>query len=119
MAFKLRMLGDCNIIELCLEGVVNIDECLETKSQMCAMCEKHGPLTVLVDIRKTECGMSTSRIYEFASTIEHPLGASIALLSRPNDTDARFFETVALNNGVPIKLFTEYSEALAFLTESP
>jgi hypothetical protein len=119
MAFKLRILGDFNIIELCLEGVVNIEECLETRSQMCAMCEQHGPLSALVDMREMECGLSTSRIYEFASTIKHPLGVSIAMLCRPKDTDARFFETVALNNGAPIKLFTEYADALAFLTESP
>ena len=116
MAFKVRILDDFDIIELRLEGVVRTEEFLETRSQISSMYEQHGPLNTLVDIREMEFGMSTSGIYEFASTIKHPIGVSIALLCRPDDSDARFFETVALNNGVPIKLFTEHSEALAFLT---
>lgn len=116
MAFKLRMLGDFNIIELRLEGVVHSEEFIETRSQIGGIYEQHGLLNTLVDMREMEFGMSTASIYGFASTIKHPIGASIALLCRPNDSDARFFETVALNNGAAIKLFTEYSEALAFLT---
>ena len=117
MAFKIRILSEFDIIELRLDGVVDFEEFLETRSQMRAMHEQHGPLNALVDMREMQFGMSTLRIYEFASTIKHPIGARIALLCRPNDSDARFFETVAINNGVQIRLFTEYSEALAFLTK--
>ncbi len=117
MAFKIRILDHFDIIELRFEGVVDVEEFLETRSQVCSMYEQHGSLNALVDMREMEFGMSTLRIYEFASTIKHPIGASIALLCRPNDNDARFFETVAINNGVQIKLFTDYSEALAFLTK--
>ena len=116
MAFELRILGDFNIIELRLEGVVNFEEFVETRRRVHDIYEQHGPLKTLIDMREMEFGMSTSSIYEFASTVKHPIGANIALVSRPKDVDTRFFETVALNKGVQIKLFTDYSEALAYLT---
>ncbi len=119
MAFRVKILDDYDIIQLCFEGVVDAEEFLESRSQVRDMHEQHGPLNALLDMRAMEFAMSTPKIYEFASTIKHPLGVSIAMLCRPKDTDARFFETVALNNGAPIKLFTEYADALAFLTESP
>ncbi|HLB73492.1 MAG TPA: hypothetical protein VJJ98_05700 [Sedimentisphaerales bacterium] len=116
MAFEIRILSEFDIIELRLEGIVNVEEFLEARSQICSLCEQHGPLNALLDMREMQFGISTTRIYEFASRIKHPIGVGIALLCRPNDSDARFFETVAINNGVQIRLFTEYSEALAFLT---
>jgi len=117
MAYRIEKLDDFDVIELRLEGVVDAEEFFETRMQMLAMFEKHGEMSSLVDIRDMNFGMSTLQIHEFASTIQNPVGLRIALLSRPDDADARFFETVAYNKGVPLRLFTDYSEALAFLTE--
>jgi hypothetical protein len=117
VSYKIAKIESYNVIELRFEGVIEAEELLETRMKMREMFEKHGKMNSLVDIRDMEFAMSTSQIHEFASTIKNPVGLRIAMLARPGDPNARFFENVAHNKGVPLRLFTEYEEALAFLTE--
>jgi hypothetical protein len=117
VSYTIGKLDTYDVIELSFEGVIEAEELLETRMRMRAMFEKHGEMSSLVDIRDMEFGMSTSQIYEFASTIKNPVGLRIAMVARPDDANARFFENVAHNKGVPLRLFTDYDQALAFLTE--
>lgn len=117
MPFKIRVLDDSNIIELRYEGTVNAQERHRGRSKVESILEKRGLMHLLVDMRGVIFDMSTMEIYEFPSKIKRTIGMRVALVGDAEDNNVRFFHTAAINKGVPMELFADYSDALAYLTE--
>lgn len=115
MAFIVTVRGELGVVELRFEGAVDVAQLGDTRLEVRRLLEEDPTRNVLVDMRKMDFSMSTFDIYSFASTIQLPTSSRIALLAKPDDKNAEFFETVAKNRGIPLRLFTELDEAMSFL----
>jgi len=73
----------------------------------------------LVDQRKLKLSLRTSQLFDVAEFTAgySDLGYKIALVYNIEDYEYfRFWETVGLNRGLSVKIYTDISEAEAWLT---
>jgi hypothetical protein len=102
----------------------------EFSSQVMEACKKHQPSDFLIDFRKVEGEMSTMDRYNLASVSSKKyldekltgriLNCRFAFLgNHPLVDPKKFGETVAVNRGLNVKVFTEIKEALAWLEVKP
>ena len=98
----------------------------ETSDHLLALCEKHQAAKILFDFRELSGNPSTiSRFYmstQFAVKflklrLSHriPVCRFAVLGHHPLVDPRRFEETVAVNNGLPVRTFTNLQQALAWL----
>jgi hypothetical protein len=83
----------------------------------------HGTGKLLVDSREVQPRLSTMEIYKLPAVLK-PLGLTghvkVALVYSPGTLSARdfeFFETVAVNQGYNVRLFTTVEDAKHWLRE--
>lgn len=102
----------------------------EFTSQIIEACKKHQPSNLLVDFRKVEGQMSTMDRYNLSSVaskkyLDEKLTGKVSscrfafLGNHPLVDPKKFGETVAVNRGLNVKVFTEIKEALAWLEVKP
>jgi hypothetical protein len=102
----------------------------EFSDQVLGACEKYRPSKMLIDTLRVEGEMSTMDRYNLATLsakkyLEGKLAGKIPgcrfafVGSNPLVDPKRFGETVAVNRGIDLKVFTEMKEALAWLEADP
>lgn len=115
-----------NYLHISLEGEWDDEQVGETADGILALCEKHQAKKILFDVLGLTGNPSTmSRFYMSAQFAMKFLKARLAhrippcrfavIGSHPLVDPNRFEETVALNNGLPVRTFTELDKALAWL----
>jgi hypothetical protein len=98
----------------------------EFSDQVLGACEKYRPSKMLIDTLQVEGEMSTMDRYNLATLsakkyLEAKLAGKIPgcrfafVGSNPLVDPKRFGETVAVNRGINLRVFTEMKEALAWL----
>jgi hypothetical protein len=111
------------IVVVCVRGEATSDEHMNARKEAARLCQTHGYLRLLVDLRdlKTREVLSTAGLYEFGASYEKdgvPAHCRIAHVF-PRDKAARedvgFTTTVALNRGVLIGEFDTVEEARGWL----
>jgi hypothetical protein len=81
-------------------------------------CQANGVRHVLCDERALEYRLTTCDTYKLAEFLAAriPLVARVAIVCNPKfAVDARFFEDVASNRGLSVRMFTDIGPARAWL----
>ena len=103
------------------DGIMDAPGINAMAADMLAAGQRLGFDKYLLDHRRMQPDVSTAAIYQMPKRLE-AVGLTrrlmIALVYDPQATrreDFEFFETVALNQGFTVKLFTDREEALGWL----
>ncbi len=98
------------------------DESLEQVEQygmsIIAAALEQGAAQVLCDERELEYRLGTLDTYDAAAHIaaHAPAVCKVAIVCRPADiADAKFWETVAVNRGLTVRIFKEITDAYIWL----
>lgn len=85
-------------------------------------CRKNQCKYILCDERRLHYNLSTSETFDLGEyyTSYAPSVVRVAIVcSRENLEEASFFETVAVNRGLQIRVFTDMEEAENWLLKNP
>ena len=102
----------------------------EFSDQVIDACKKHQPSNFLIDFRQVEGELSTMDRYNLAASstkkyLDEKLNGKVSSCrfafvgNHPLVDPKRFGETVAINRGLNVKVFTEIKEALDWLEVAP
>jgi hypothetical protein len=130
MAMDLKIEPQPGYLRLTFVGFFESSLIDQITGQAMEACEKHQPSKMLVDNRQVEGQMSTMDRYNLASVFAKKYldgklakkipGCRFAFVgNHPLVDPKRFGETVAVNRGIDLKVFTEMKEALAWLETDP
>ena len=127
MSHTIKYNPEEHIIEIKVQGTVNIEEFKEIASQGVQIAKDEDCFRVLSDYREvTKIDLSTMDIYELPKILSGISALAEVRVSRfrraivvmPKDaTDANFAETVAANQGQNAKFFLDVEEARKWLLE--
>jgi len=120
MEYRIKPSKKKDYIVLIVTGEFNGQEMMQVIMEAHTMGNKMGINNFLVDVRKARNVDSILGNYEFAHTkIQNTEGlnpgAHVAALVSPGDRSHDFIETVLINAGKPIKLFSDFDEAVKYL----
>lgn len=118
MSFEIKLVPELSFLELIVQGEVDYDELVQMKQEVNKFIEDKNIQYALVDVRKIIWKASTTNIFEFATQADRHNNVRAAIVCRPDDDNAQFFETVALNRGKLENFFTDYDEARNYLIQS-
>jgi hypothetical protein len=95
------------------------DELVEARSSAKKILNEQRWNRLLIDMRGVEGRVSVTDAYYSMEAIARELSyARIGLVFPPErEEEGRFAETVATNRGVQLKAFTDYEQAVGWLTE--
>lgn len=121
MTFELEMIVKAGFAEAILGGVRTPETLLAAAKQATAFCAERRISRVLIDLRKMSGGLDTLETYEVAGrdlprqrAVRRVLRAAI-LDRHENIERIRFFETVAVNRGLNVKVFADEDHAREWL----
>ncbi len=114
------------IIETVVQGPITLSEAKEIVSEIIQVAAENDCFLCLTDYRQAIIDMSTSDIYSIPKIISNKQGSTglhskifkRAIVVEKGLKDFRFLETVTLNTGQHIKLFTDMDEAKKWLFET-
>jgi|SRR5579859_1130685 len=89
----------------------SVDDWREAQALLMRLSEETGIRRVLVDIRRQKVSGPQSELFNFGANI--PVGMAFAVLADPQRDDYQFIETVALNRGKAVSLFSSLEEDAA------
>jgi hypothetical protein len=104
-----------------LGGVRSPETLLAAASTTTSYCKEHGFTRVLIDLRDMAGGLDTLETFEVAGhRLPHQNGVRLlvrsAILDHTENVERiRFFETVALNRGLNVKVFDDRGSAVEWL----
>lgn len=107
-----------NIIKVRSYGIVSRDDIAASMEKTRQIIEQRGIYKALVDTRDQEKMPSTFDVFQLFSTLPNNLRA--ALVVQDNQVTAegqKFAETVCLNRGIQVRIFSSEDEALTWLQE--
>lgn len=115
-----------NYLRISVEGQWDDELIGETSDRLLALCEKHQATKILFDMTglsgnpstMSRFNMSTQFAVKFLKArLTHRIpSCRFAVFGRHPLVDPnRFEETVAVNNGLPVRTFTDLEKALAWL----
>jgi hypothetical protein len=96
----------------------NLDQVQQYGMNIIAVAREQGVTQVLCDERELEYRLGTFDTYTAASYISAhaPAVCKVAIVCRPDDiVDAKFWETVAVNRGLTVRIFKELVDAQNWL----
>jgi hypothetical protein len=121
MDFELRFDENDEYITATLTGIRRPDTLIDAAAKTSAHCRDRGVFFVLIDVRGMSGGLDTMETFEVAGH-EIPQQADTrklvrsAILDHPeNIKRIRFFETVAINRGLNVKVFDDEDRAIEWL----
>jgi hypothetical protein len=126
MALTFKIETQPGYLLMIYEGLYEPSLAGEFTDQILAACKSHQPAKLLIDLRKVEGKMSTmdrfnlsvlaaTKYFGAKLTGKIPSCRYAIVGSHPLVDSKRFEETVAVNRGVNIKVFTVMKEALIWL----
>ncbi len=125
MNYELKMIEKDGFAAAVLEGVRTPDTLLAAAAQATAFCDERNISRVLIDLRSMSGGLDTLETYDVAGR-ELPRQKAVrrvlksAILDRPENIERiRFFETVAVNRGLNVKVFADEKKAIQWLLGDP
>lgn len=127
MSYTIKYNPEEHIVEVKVQGTVNLDEFKEISSQGIQLAKEKECFHILADYREaTIISLSTLEIYDLPKILSgtsNPIGISAtrfkrAIVVAPKDADdAHFAETVAVNQGQNAKIFQDVEAAKKWLSE--
>jgi len=120
MASEIRVEKVDDYLRVTYTGPFRLEEARRTVDAMVTGCARERCERVLLDCREMTGDMSVINRFDVAQygSLTIPRSVRIALLGRPDQIlPDRFFENAARNRGVKVTVFTEGSDAVAWLAE--
>lgn len=110
---------------------ITFDVAIAYAADLVQLYREHDAKTILIDVRGTTSVVTISENYDFAyrgaEQLQAPRSARIAVVHDPGDASLGFFETVMLNAGFNVRLFSNPdgaapddsvpADAVAWITE--
>lgn len=99
-------------------GIVDNEVALETASQVAQLSKLHNCDKCLNDLRHVENKLSVMSIYKLPEqSTEAGINRTMkrAILLDTVDEDMKFYEDIAINRGLRVKIFTDLDSALKWL----
>ena len=118
MPIRIEQIAEKGYILVDQTGEITVAEIDESRPRIRQSVAENGVLRVLVDVRGTANKLST---IEYFSVTERYVAEGFprpraALVCRPDQFgDVSFIESVAVNRGLPLKVFISEEEALQWL----
>ena len=131
MSYELKYNAELQLMELQFTGEMTFKDIQDAAAALARMTKETGSVLLLNDCRQATIRMSTVEIYEVPNALRDILAANgvdifsirRALVAQDDLENFGFFETVAVNRGQRVKLFTDIDEARRWLlgpaAESP
>lgn len=124
--FNVETVEGANFITLIAGGIYSLERAIHLCKLSIDSCLLYNKKKILVDITKVTGNVPFFERFQYAEALaqykaKHALTevSKIALLGKEPLVDKkRFGETVAVNRGVNIKVFTELNDALIWLNET-
>ncbi len=119
MPEEVTVRDDLQVIQVTSCDDVTMEEFTKTLSSILKIRKDRGLTKVFVDGTAVTSYPSTFPVFEFGSQVAASLrGMRVAIVATPDKRDeSSFFETVARNRGVNVRIFNSPDTALAWLTE--
>ncbi len=103
------------------EGVLNFETMKKYVREIVNKAQECNCKRLLNDLRKARIGKDTMTIFSTPEAMEiegiDQSWQRAVVVDEQNKGDFRFYETVAVNRGHWIKLFTEFDDAITWLKE--
>ena len=118
MAKEIKYLEDKNVVLVTTSGIYELQADVDTVKEIKAQFEAHHCDRVLVDHRATQVIMKTMPAYNRADLYKRlgfDYSQKAALVFKELQDDILFYETVCRNQGVNLRVFVDYDEALDWL----
>jgi hypothetical protein len=121
MDHEIEMVERDGFVTAVFTGVRTPDSLVEAASRTTAFCNQQHISRLLIDVRGMSGALDTLETFEFAGH-ELPRREAVrrllrsAILDRPENIERiRFFETVAVNRGLNVKIFADEDKAIEWL----
>lgn len=123
MDYELAIDQDPGFVTARLSGVRSPEALLQAAAEVTTSCRERGIFRVLIDVRTMTGKLDTLETFDVAGrgipnqTEARRLVRSAILDRSENIERIRFFETVAVNRGLTVKVFDDEAEAVRWLQE--
>jgi DNA-binding response OmpR family regulator len=119
--FKLQIIKAGDFIMSTPKGDLDMETSMQGLAQIAATGTELQDYTILMDLRDVRSRLSTAQIYELASklaTYGKTFRRKTAVLTRADEgfDQATFFETAAQNRGFRVRAFSDFEDALVWLS---
>lgn len=119
MPTNIKIIQTQDFIRAAPDGTLDLTASRNLLKDLVTQFDTAGQYPVLVDTRGAEVRLSITNIFELgvALTAEPALAREkVAILVPPEEkVDAEFFETVSINRGANLKVFTDFETAITWL----
>lgn len=119
MSFSCELNQDHEYVICIMSDKMTLDDHKQVREQAAVLLKEQGWNRLLVDARQIDAKMSLTDDYQFTESHRSnlPVTIHLAVIYRPEEIERfRFIETVAVNRGQNMKIFTDADEAVAWLT---
>jgi hypothetical protein len=121
MGWKIELIQSRGIIRLIMSGSITFPDVARLRSEAADLAKAHSVCKFVSDYRNASLDVSTFDIYRLPDDLarigfsrKHKL-AMVCPASAANRADFAFFETVAVNRGLQVRLFTDDGAAMTWL----
>jgi hypothetical protein len=120
MPWKIEYDHDLKNIEIHYEGTLTPDELLAAVHATIALAKERQTRLILTNLTKMEGGLSIVDLYDLADllvalNLGHFKEAVLYSRLSASRQDVAFWETVCINRGLAVRVFTDRQEALEWL----
>lgn len=119
MAYKLQYQEENNIIEVIYNQEADYSSRLMALEEVVQYIKSKGKkYNLLIDVQKIKKRLTTNQEYEFGvklASSKELIGAQVAVLKKPQTDQNKFINTVAINRGYSLKVFTCHDDAFKWL----
>ena len=117
MATLLKIIRSVDYLDISDDGVINFEDSKKKLAMIASTSNTPVNYEILLDFRRTQWILSTDEIYYFVKVfLDDPdsFRDKVALLLLPGVSfDSEYFkELCAQDNGIPIRTFTNYEDAI-------
>ena len=121
MTYRINYEEEYDYIAVAVDGAFSLSTLKELAADVSKLIEKHGCNRIMNDMRHAKLTKGTIDIYQMPQAANQA-GVTVqckrALVVSEQSSDFYFLETVFVNQGHTVKLFTDINEALHWLLDS-